>query len=308
MSRENYFGDYNSHKNLILYPDIEKYKLVKLLGKGYDGDVYLYKIRTSSNSKDYKINKSLDPLNKIYNLLMNSYKSNVIEYDKNHVAIKIINSKILNETEPNKKEIEIHSSLHHDNIVPVLLSFSGQNLNQYLIMEYQSGGDMFDYIRNNGPLDDEKAGKWILSIMKATDYCHQKGIIHRDIKLENILINETGNVKLTDFGWAFQNSTSNGLCGTDEYISPEMLLGYEYDYKIDIWCIGIVLYEITVGRPPFYHPNRSLLKRKILKNKIKYPFNFSPDAESLINQLLRSDPIHRIELSEAMKHPFIKLR
>ena len=155
---------------------------------------------------------------------------------------------------------------------------------------------------------ERKASDYIKQVIHAVIYMHSKNVIHRDIKPENLLISFE-KIKLGDFGWSIHNNKAkrrNTLCGTKEYFAPEMVEGQiEYDYRIDIWCIGILTYEFLTGKTPFYSVTFKEMVHKIKNVAYTFPDYVSSQAKDFICKLLHKDPVKRITLKDALQHPFI---
>ena len=123
----------------------------------------------------------------------------------------------------------------------------------YLILEYSPGGELYKKLTQPGHFSEKVSAKYICDLALALDYCHQKHVIHRDIKPENLLVGAHGEIKIPYFGWSVHATTSrrNTLCGTLDYLQPEMVEGLEHDEKVDIWSLGVLMYEFLIGCPPF---------------------------------------------------------
>jgi serine/threonine protein kinase len=138
-------------------------------------------------------------------------------------------------------------------------------------------------------------------------YCHQKHVIHRDIKPENLLLGLNGELKIADFGWSVHapNSRRQTLCGTPDYLPPEMIEGKDHDHRVDLWSLGVLTYEFLVGNPPFEAKNIDETYKRIAKVDMSFP-DLVPDlARDLISKLLVYDPKARLSLDEVLKHPWI---
>ena len=192
-------------------------------------------------------------------------------------------------------EYNILTILNH----PFIVELKGVNLTDpkylYLILEYVPGGELFSLLRNcqNFPL--EQAIFYICHIITIFTYLHSKNIIYRDLKPENILINTNGYLKLTDFGFAkvLESGKTYTLCGTPEYLAPEIILNKGHGKPVDWWTMGILLYEMLVGIDPFNDDDPMMIYQKIIKGKIRFPNTFNKDAKSLIKHLLTSDTTKR---------------
>ena len=152
-------------------------------------------------------------------------------------------------------EVKIMSSLSESGHIIKLYDHFEDEKNLYLVMELAKQGTLMDWLNKFGRLKEKTAVKIMRDVVLAVEFLHSKNIIHRDLKPENILIDANGRAKLADFGWSSKLSDNNDrrktFCGTPDYISPEMIEGKEYDNTIDIWCLGVMLFEMLNGVPPF---------------------------------------------------------
>ena len=160
----------------------------------------------------------------------------------------------------------------------------------YLMLEYVAGGEMFTYLRSIGHLSSLHARFYAAQVVSIFEYLHSKSIVYRDLKPENILIAATGYLKLTDFGFAkLVESRTYTLCGTPEYLAPEILLNKGHGKPVDWWTLGILIYEMLVGIDPFSDEDPMNVYHKILKGKINFPKHFDKNARSLVKHLLVAD-------------------
>jgi serine/threonine protein kinase len=160
----------------------------------------------------------------------------------------------------------------------------------YMLLEYIVGGEFFTHLRKAGRFDNEQSLFYAAQIAAIFEYCHSLNIVYRDLKPENILINADGYVKLTDFGFAkvIEHRTYT-LCGTPEYIAPEVLLNKGHGKPVDWWTLGILIYEMIVGYPPFVDEDPMGIYQKILSGKIVFPKMFDKNAKALVKKLLTAD-------------------
>jgi serine/threonine protein kinase len=160
----------------------------------------------------------------------------------------------------------------------------------YMLLEYIVGGEFFTHLRKEGRFDNDRSLFYAAQIASIFEYCHSKNIVYRDLKPENILINADGYVKLTDFGFAkvIEHRTYT-LCGTPEYIAPEVLLNKGHGKPVDWWTLGILIYEMVVGYPPFVDEDPMGIYQKILSGKIVFPKLFDKNAKGLVKKLLTAD-------------------
>jgi len=205
-----------------------------------------------------------------------------------------------------RREIEIQSHLRHPNILRLYGYFYDQN-RVYLILEYAAKGELYKELQKLGNFPEPRAAQYIGSLARALKYCHEKHVIHRDIKPENLLIGLKGELKIADFGWSVHapNSRRNTLCGTLDYLPPEMIEGKEHDANVDLWSLGVLCYEFLVGNPPFEAAGHSETYRRIANVQLSWPSQITPDAKDLISKLLVKDPKKRLPLEEVLKHPWI---
>jgi serum/glucocorticoid-regulated kinase 2 len=161
----------------------------------------------------------------------------------------------------------------------------------YFIMEFAAGSELFQYLREERRFSEHRAKFYAAQIALALGYLHKSKILYRDLKPENILIDDKGYIKLADFGLAKHASESNSFCGTPEYISPEMLLGTGHDHTVDWWALGVLLYEMVIGLPPFYDKNQNKMFSNIEQGPIRWPnehkhgVKVSPEIQDLILQV-----------------------
>jgi len=192
-------------------------------------------------------------------------------------------------------EFNILTMLKH----PFIVQLFGYNFEDpkyiYFIMEYIQGGELFTLLRTKGTFPVPQTKFYIAHIITIFEYLHSKNIVYRDLKPENILINKNGYLKLTDFGFAKQleNEKTYTLCGTPEYLAPEIILNKGHGKAVDWWTLGILLYEMLVGIDPFSDDDPMKTYQKILKGKINFPKTINKDAKSLIKHLLTQDTSKR---------------
>ena len=256
----------------------------------------------SKNDKDDKPKKvKLSDFEKMQTVGLGSFgRVRLCRYKKND---KIYVMKILKKMEIIKQkqvdhvfsEFNILSVLNH----PFIVQLVGLNFDDpkylYFIIEYVQGGELFTLLRNRGSFPLEQAKFYTAHIITIFEYLHGKNIIYRDLKPENILINKNGYLKLTDFGFAkyLNNEKTYTLCGTPEYLAPEIILNKGHGKPVDWWTMGILLYEMLVGIDPFSDDDPMKTYQKIIKGKINFPKDFDKNAKSLIKHLLTADTTKR---------------
>ena len=259
---------------------ITDFEIIKLLGQGSFGKVFLSKHKKTNSLYAIKL---------------------IDKTDKNSI-----------EGKPYfQREIEIMYKLNHENCIKLYSHFEDNNY-CYFIMEYISNGNLYNYINKkpNRKLEPKEASKIIIELISSVYYLHNMTppIIHRDIKPENILLNKNNIIKLTDFGWSNYislNDVRKTFCGTPLYLAPEMIISDFHNEKVDIWCIGIILFELLVGRIPFAGKDKRTLINNIINCNIIWDNNIDIDAKDLISKILIIEPNKRISLNEMIKHNFI---
>ncbi|RZC41479.1 serine/threonine-protein kinase MARK2, partial [Asbolus verrucosus] len=253
-------------------PTIGKYKLLKTIGKG--------------NFAKVKLAKHV-PTGK-------------------EVAIKIIDKTQLNPSSLQKlfREVRIMKMLDHPNIVKLFQVIETEKT-LYLVMEYASGGEVFDYLVLHGRMKEKEARSKFRQIVSAVQYCHQKRIIHRDLKAENLLLDSEMNIKIADFGFSNEFTPGNKLdtfCGSPPYAAPELFQGKKYDGpEVDVWSLGVILYTLVSGSLPFDGSTLRELRERVLRGKYRIPFYMSTDCENLLKKFLVLNPAKRANLETIMK-------
>uniref|UniRef100_A0AAQ6AJV4 MAP/microtubule affinity-regulating kinase 3 n=1 Tax=Amphiprion ocellaris TaxID=80972 RepID=A0AAQ6AJV4_AMPOC len=228
------------------------------------------------------------------------------------VAIKIIDKTQLNPTSLQKlfREVRIMKTLNHPNIVQLFEVIETEKT-LYLIMEYASGGEVFDYLVAHGRMKEKEARAKFRQIVSAVHYCHQKNIVHRDLKAENLLLDADSNIKIADFG--FSNEFTEGskldtFCGSPPYAAPELFQGKKYDGpEVDIWSLGVILYTLVSGSLPFDGQNLKELRERVLRGKYRVPFYMSTDCEGILRRFLVLNPAKRCSLEQIMKDKWINV-
>jgi len=178
----------------------------------------------------------------------------------------------------------------------------------YLCMEYISGGDLFNHMKNTGRLSIDEVRFYAAEIAYVIHYLHKNNIVYRDLKPENILIDSEGHIKLTDFGLSkgIPNSQTTTFCGTLDYIAPEIAKGESYGYEVDWWALGIMVYEMLFCSPPFCSINHKRLLEKIIKEDLVFPGVTDQEIITFIRGLLQKDPQQRFGYEEVIGHPFMR--
>ena len=230
------------------------------------------------------------------------------------VAIKIINRSKIRSAEMSDKvrrEIQILMMLKHPHIIR-LYEVIETPTEIFLVMEFVSGGELFDYIVTRGKLHEEEARRLFQQVISALAYCHHHGVVHRDLKPENLLISGDGSIKVADFGLANLMQDGEFLrtsCGSPNYAAPEVISGCLYaGPEVDCWSAGVILYALLVGTLPFDDDVIFKLFKKIKAGSYPMPSHLSEDSRNLISQMLCVDPLKRITFSEIRRHPWFKYR
>lgn len=225
------------------------------------------------------------------------------------VAIKILEKAKIdtkNYAKQLRRELEIHINLKHPNIL-AMYGYFYDNKSVYMILEYAPSGEMFTKLQRKRFFTEVTACSYIFQVAKAINYMHKCGVIHRDIKPENLLIGADDCVKLCDFGWAVKNVDQKRytLCGTVEYLAPEMLAKEKHSEYLDMWCLGILTYEFLTGKPPFSKTDENDYRNKVMNLNYTMPNTLSENAKDFIRKLLVPAPEKRLKIEEVCYHPWI---
>uniref|UniRef100_A0A6Q2YYM1 non-specific serine/threonine protein kinase n=1 Tax=Esox lucius TaxID=8010 RepID=A0A6Q2YYM1_ESOLU len=206
------------------------------------------------------------------------------------------------------REVRIMKGLNHPNIVQLFEVIETEKT-LYLIMEYASGGEVFDYLVSHGRMKEKEARAKFRQIVSAVHYCHLKNIVHRDLKAENLLLDADSNIKIADFGFSNEFTMGNKLdtfCGSPPYAAPELFQGKKYDGpEVDIWSLGVILYTLVSGSLPFDGQNLKELRERVLRGKYRVPFYMSTDCEGILRRFLVLNPTKRCTLEQIMKDKWI---
>ena len=185
------------------------------------------------------------------------------------------------------QERDILKTVHHPFAVKFLGSFqTPQNL--FIIMEYVIGGELFTHLKLEGKFEEEKVKFYVAELISFFEYFHGNNMIFRDLKLENVLIDNEGHIKVTDFGFSQildETKRTRTLCGTPEYLSPEMIARQTYTVAVDYWALGVLTFEMLTGQPPFFGYDQKTLFRKILYRDVDFPSYISSRAKDFINEV-----------------------
>ncbi|EFP04036.1 hypothetical protein CRE_27685 [Caenorhabditis remanei] len=180
----------------------------------------------------------------------------------------------------------------------------------YLALEFLSGGELFTLLNKKRRLDEEATKFYVAEITLALEHLHDSAVIYRDLKPDNVMLDPKGHVKLTDFGLSKSNvprgELTSTFCGTMEYMAPEIFSQAAYGHSIDIWALGVVMYDMLTGGPPFHGNNKTELVEHIQNGKVKLPSNLSVDGKFLLKRMINRKPEKRITTDEMKKHAFFR--
>lgn len=260
-------------------------KMVRVLGEGSFGKVFLVSFEGLANVK----------MKKLYALKVMSKAQIIYSNQLMHVY--------------NEKSVML--TLYSQFFVRLYSTFQDERY-LFMVMEYVPGGELFSYMQKIIKFTVKNARFYISEILVALSVLHGMGVIYRDLKPENVLIDEHGHIKLADFGFSkrmYQIDTWT-LCGTPEYLAPEIVMNIGHGFEVDFWSLGVIFYEMIVGYPPFYHENQVELCRLIIRGNIKFPNFVPPVCRDIIKQLLQTDRRKRIGYKKGVKmiqrHPFFR--
>ncbi|XP_037593894.1 aurora kinase C-like [Cebus imitator] len=260
---------------------IDDFEIGRPLGKGKFGNVYLARLKESHFIVALKV----------------VFKSQIEKEGLEH------------QLHPNPGSCPVLPSLapRHPNILR-LYNYFHDARRVFLILEYAPRGELYKELQKSEKLDEQCTATIMEELANALTYCHEKKEIHRDIKPENLLLGFRGEVKIADFGWSVHTPSlrRKTMCGTLDYLPPEMTEGKTYDEKVDLWCIGVLCYELLVGYPPFESTFHSETYKGILKVDVRFPLSMPVGAQDLISKLLRYQPLERLPLAQILKHAWVQ--
>eukprot|EP00039_Didymoeca_costata_P018962 m.335722 g.335722 ORF g.335722 m.335722 type:complete len:464 (+) comp17661_c0_seq1:76-1467(+) len=257
------------------------FEMLKVLGKGTFGKVMLAKEKKTDEVWAVKILK----------------KGVILERDE--VAHTLTENEVLKNTK-------------HPFLTGLKCSFQTSDLLVF-VMEYVNGGELFFHLSKERKFSESRTRFYVAEISMAISYLHERGIIYRDLKLENLLLDSKGNIKITDFGLCKEDisfgATTTTFCGTPEYLAPEVLEDNDYGRAVDWWGVGVVMYEMVCGHLPFYDSNHEVLFEKILNDEIRLPELLSEACKDILSKLLNKDPRERLgggerDGKDIMEHTF----
>lgn len=231
---------------------------------------------------------------------------------KTEVAIKIIDKSQLDASNLQKvyREVDIMKRLDHPHIIKLYQVMETKNM-IYIVSEYASKGEIFDYIARYGRMAEQAARRKFWQILSAVEYCHERRIVHRDLKAENLLLDSNMNIKIADFGFSNYYAAGELLatwCGSPPYAAPEVFEGKRYTGpEIDIWSLGVVLYVLVCGALPFDGSTLQSLRDRVLSGRFRIPYFMSEDCESLIRKMLVLEPMKRYTIEQIKKHRWMSV-
>jgi aurora kinase len=258
---------------------ITDFEILKELGSGSFGNVYL--VRHKETKAEYAI-KAIDKRNKTN------------QEEKPYF----------------RREVEVMYKIHHPNVVKLYGHFEDNNY-CYFIMEYIAGGNIYALVPKTSlrSVTTQQIASIMKDVISAVYFLHHMNpkIVHRDIKPENVLLDKGNVAKLTDFGWSNYMQGDNKrttVCGTPVYLAPEIINNQGHDEHVDIWCIGVLLFELMAGYSPWQGDDVQTVRYNINRLKIRWPRNMDHDAADLISKILKYNPEERLTLRQMLAHPF----
>ena len=251
----------------LTFSDFEK---LKVLGKGSFGEVLLVKLKAN---------------NKYYAMKILTKKQVKLRHQEVHT----------------KAERDLMVKINCPFIVNIKFAFQ-DNAKLYIITEFMQGGEMFFHLHKEKRFSNEKTRFYVIEIILAIEFLHKNKMLYRDLKPENIMVDSNGHIKLTDFGLSKMVKKTKEkaftICGTPQYLAPEILSDEGYDNSVDWWSLGCVMYEMLVGKAPFRIPKGSYLSADLYRKKITIPEYVTEEAKALISQLLVPNPRKRLGYGE----------
>lgn len=275
---------------------LDDFTLIKVIGKGTYGKVMLVRHKKVRFDIYVRGHLFINQDNAVYAMKM---------LRKEHVVKR-------NQVEHTKTERNVLEAVSHPFIVNMIYAFQTPK-KLYFILEYCPGGELFFHLSRAARFSEPRCRFYACEILLAIEYLHKHDIVYRDLKPENVLLDGDGHVKLTDFGLSKEgisdNFSAKSICGTPEYLAPEILDRHGHGKAVDWYSFGALIYEMLTGLPPYYTKDREKLFERIRKGELQFPSYVSPSSRSLLEGLLRRDPALRLGASaqdadEIKRHPF----
>lgn len=275
---------------------LEDWEIVETLGTGTFGRVLLVRQRPNYRPTPYHpifphLFQSLDPLSPSPSTTQQA------DGQLPHFALKVLRkSEIvrLKQVEHINSERAILDRIRHPFVVELYATYQ-DSLNVYMLLSYIPGGELFSHLRRAGRFSADVTRFYLASIILAIEYLHSNNIIYRDLKPENLLLDRVGYLRIADFGFAKRiEDRTYTLCGTPEYLAPEIVLSQGHGKAVDWWALGILAFEMLAGYPPFFDDHTLGIYEKILRNEIAFPSHIDPYAKDLIRGLLTADRSKRM--------------
>jgi len=213
-----------------------------------------------------------------------------------------------NQVAHTKDEKHILQRIKHPFIVNLNYAFQTKD-KLYMILDYVNGGELFWHLKREGTFSEERSKFYAAEIASALFHLHENGIIYRDLKPENLLLDSAGHIVITDFGLSkeIKDDETHTFCGTPEYLAPEVLLGTGHSYAVDWWSLGTLVYEMITGLPPFYSEDRTQMYNMILNDELVFPnHDISDEACDFLLGMLEKDPTDRMTPPEIQEHQWFK--
>jgi calcium/calmodulin-dependent protein kinase I len=232
---------------------------------------------------------------------------------KEKVAVKLVNKSLVEKEETLANEIDILGSIHHPNVVNMRAIFDTEDI-LFIVMELMEGGELYEEIVKRKTFTEKDAAEITRQLCEALSYLHDRGIVHRDLKLENLLLKKKNSleIKLADFGLSklYSGQALQTACGTPFYVAPDVLLGTGYGPAVDMWSVGVLIYVLLSGRLPFAADSDAELFRLIIAGNLVWKSpqfdTVSAEAKDLIQKLIVVEPDDRWTAKQALEHPWIK--
>lgn len=276
-------------------PKICDFVPVTVLGQGAYGKVLLVRHRSTGKLFAQK------QLKKASILISAKNQSSLVKTEQENIDKKI---------ERTMAERDILAKIRHQFIVKLFYALQDSN-KIYLYLGFVPGGELFHHLNTSAFFDERATSFYSAEMALALHHLHTIGVVYRDLKPENCLLDSDGHLVLTDFGLSkistVQDSRCNSIIGTPEYMAPEVLRGEDYSFGVDWWSLGTVIFDMLSGKPPFTGNNHKTISNKILKNKVNYPFYFTAESKDLLNKLLNKNPQKRMDV-DGQFEKFKKLR